>query len=690
MFLDTSYPSMTGQNISVPAGGDLQGAINTAQPGDTILLQPGATYLGTFTLPVKIGTGWIVIRTAAPDSSLPPAGTRITPAYASVLPKIVTNSVGPAIQTAAGAHGFRFTGVEITMAVAVNNNLGLVLVGDGSSAQNSLAAVPYDLVLDRVYVHGWPARGLRRGVALNCASGAVIDSYISEAHQLGADTQAIAAWNGPGPFKIVNNYLEGAAENVMFGGADPKIPNLVPSDIEVRRNHFFKPLHWKIGHSSYAGTPWQVKNLFELKNARRVLIDGNVFEHNWPQAQNGFAILMTVRNQDGTAPWSVIEDVTFTNNIVRHVASAMNILGRDDTRPSENAKRILIKNNLFDDVNTTNWGGAGRLFQILGGPIPGGTVDLVIDHNTAFHTGDILAADGAPHTRFFYTNNLTPHNVFGVGGTGTYGNPLLTLMTFFPGYTFVKNILVGGNPVSYPPDNFFPATLADVRFVDLAGGNYRLRSDSPYRNAGTDGKDIGVDFDALEAANPPMIDAPSMFSARATNTSEVVFSWLPVSGATSYEVYRVSLNGAFTLVVSTAATSAVDSGRSANTTYFYKIRAIGSGGPSVFSEVDAATTIVFTDTSLVGALIRAIDVTELRTAVNDVRAAVALPAATFTDSDLLGMYIKRVHISELRTFLDEARSIMALSTIPYTDPTIVAGLTTVKAAHIQELRDGTQ
>src|SRR6267142_1278620 len=530
MFLDTSYPSMTGQNISVPAGGDLQGAINTAQPGDTILLQPGATYLGTFTPPVKLGTGWIVIRTAAPDSSLPPAGTRITPAYASVLPKIVTNSVGPAIQTAAGAHGFRFTGVEITMAVAVNNNLGLVLFGDGSSAQNSLAQVPYDLVLDRVYVHGRPAIGLRRGVALNCASGAVIDSYISEAHQVGLDTQAIALWNGPGPFKIVNNYLEGSGENVMIGGADPPIANLVPSDIEVRHNHLFKPLHWKIGHSKYAGTPWQVKNVFELKNARRVLIDGNVFENNWPQAQNGFAILFTVRNQDGNAPWSVIEDVTFTNNIVRHVAAAMNLLGQDDIHLSGHANRILIKNNLFDDVNTANWGGSGRFFQLLRG-----TTNLVIEHNTTFQTGDIIFAAGEPHTGFFYRNNLTPHNLFGVAGDNTAGNPPLTLMTYFPDATFVGNVLVGGNFASYPAGNFFPATLAAVGFVNLAGGNFRLQPSSPFKNQGTDGKDIGADFDALVAANPPPDDAPSMFSATGISTSEVALSWQPLSGATSYE-----------------------------------------------------------------------------------------------------------------------------------------------------------
>jgi hypothetical protein len=81
-------------------------------------------------------------------------------------------------------------------------------------------------------------------------------------------------------FRTVNNYLEGAGENLMFGGADPSIPDLVPSDIEIRGNPFFKPLSWKIGHLTYAGRPWSVKNIFELKNARRVLAEGNLLEHN--------------------------------------------------------------------------------------------------------------------------------------------------------------------------------------------------------------------------------------------------------------------------------------------------------------------------------------------------------------------------------------------------------------------------
>ena len=96
-------------------------------------------------------------------------------------------------------------------------------------------------------------KGGRRGIALNGGAMAVVDSYLADFKEVGADSQAICGWNGPGPFKIVNNYLEAAGENVMFGGADPSVRNLVPSDIEIRRNTLTKPLTWRIGDPDYAG-----------------------------------------------------------------------------------------------------------------------------------------------------------------------------------------------------------------------------------------------------------------------------------------------------------------------------------------------------------------------------------------------------------------------------------------------------
>jgi len=335
-------------------------------------------------------------------------------------------------------------------------------------------------------------------VLVNSASTAIIDSYISDIHEGGADSQAICGWNGPGPFKIVNNYLEGAGENVMFGGATPSITGLIPSDIEFRLNHVAKPLTWKRGDPSYAGRDWSIKNLFELKNAQRLLIDQNIFERNWLDSQTGYAVLFTPSSEAGESPWSTVADVTFTNNIVRHSGSGFVVSGADG--PSQPSQRILIRNNLLDDINGDIWrapeGPAdGRAILIVNG-----AVSVVIDHNTIFQNGTIIAADGSPANRnFVFTNNITPHNDYGVWGSGQgVGNTALNF--YFPGAIFQKNVIVGvPSGVSYPANNFLlvSASLDQVGFVDRAGGDYRLGPNSPYRNAGTDGRDIGCDVTAL-------------------------------------------------------------------------------------------------------------------------------------------------------------------------------------------------
>jgi hypothetical protein len=210
-------------------------------------------------------------------------------------------------------------------------------------------------------------------------------------------------------------------------------------------------------------------------------------------AQTGFAIVFTPRNQEGTAPWSVVADVTFTNNIARHAAAGIQFLGRDNIFPSQQAQRIKVKNNLFYDIGSSRWGGNGRLFQIIEA-----TVNVRIDHNTASHTSNIITADGAPNTGFVFTNNIAPHNEYGVIGSGhSVGNDSLSY--YFPGCQFLKNVIIAGQSSIYPASNFFPQ-LAEVGFVDTAAANYRLLSSSAYKNAGTDGLDIGANQDNIEAA----------------------------------------------------------------------------------------------------------------------------------------------------------------------------------------------
>jgi hypothetical protein len=451
-----------------------------------IALEAGATFSGPFTLPARAGDGWVTIRSSA-EGRLPPPGTRVDPAQADAMPKLVATSA-PVVSTARGAHHYRFVGIEIRPrpgAFLTN----LVQLGSG---ETSVEHLPHHIVFDRCYLHGDPRRGTRRGIAMNSRHTAVVDSYLSDFKEVGADSQAVAAWNGPGPFRIANSYLEGAGENVLFGGADPAIRDLVPSDIEIRGNHFAKPLAWKVGHPSFGGTAWTVKNLFELKNARRVLVQGNLFERNWAHAQSGFAILFTVRNQDGAAPWSVVEDVTFVDNVVRHAAAGINVLGHDDLHASRQTARVLIRNNLFDDLGGTGWGGPGTLFQLLGG-----TARVVIEQNTALQRGSVVVADGPPHAGFVLRGNIALHNDYGIIGTGTSpGAP--TLERYFPGAVVTGNVLVGGPAARYPGDNLFPATLAEVGFAEPRAGDYRLAPASRARR-GREGRAPGADLDALPA-----------------------------------------------------------------------------------------------------------------------------------------------------------------------------------------------
>ncbi|MGE0131189.1 MAG: fibronectin type III domain-containing protein [Blastocatellales bacterium] len=580
VYLNTGYTAPTGRTIAVTAGGDFQAALNQAQPGDVITLQAGVTFTGNFVLPNKSGSEWIVIRSSTADANLPPAGTRITPSYSAVMPKIISPNSEPAIRTASGAHHFRFIGLEI----GVRSGVNIYAIVEFDGRQTSLPQVPNNLTIDRCYIHGNATGYARRGVAINSASTAIIDSYISECHEDGADSQAIAGWSGPGPFKIVNNYLEGAGENFILGGADPKIQNLIPSDIEFRRNHVAKPLKWKPGHPSYAGIKWTVKNLFELKNAQRVLVDSNVFEYNWAGGQDGTAILFTPRNQNGGSPWSVVQDVTFTNNTIRHSGSGCNISGPDDEAgTSLPSRRILIRNNLLEDINGQTWGSTsgaadGELFQIVGG-----AEYITIDHNTGFATGKILATDTNKglNKALVFTNNIVAHNNYGVSGSGT-GVGLPTLNRWWTSYVFQKNVIVGGQASNYPSGNYFINSFSEVGFVDMAKGDYRLSSSSPYRSAGTDGKDIGCQF-GVSTNPPPPPPAPAISGVTATNitASSASIIWTTNALSNSQVEYGVTASyGSQTALNATLITSHLVTlaGLKAGTTYHYRVKSRDAAG----------------------------------------------------------------------------------------------------------------
>jgi hypothetical protein len=357
--------------------------------------------------------------------------------------------------------------------------------------------MPHHLIVDRSFVHGTPTLDLRRCVALNSGTAAIVDSWLTDCHSNNSDSQAILGYNGSGPFRIENNYLAAGHEVVMFGGSDPAIPEMTPSDIEIRRNHITRPLAWK--------GKWQVKNLFELKNARRVLLEGNMLENNWAHAQNGFAFVLKSENQDGTAPWSTSSDVTIRYNHIRNTGSVLNLsaLGSNSAKAVP-AARYLITHNVAEGVNSGPYGGDGVAFQLLGG-----LTDIVITHNTIINqnvTASGVVFDGPPVQRLVMHSNLFQGGPYGVKGSDE-SSGRGTLARYAPGAVFRRNVIVGGDCSAYPGEPACPPKMTEVGFVNALRGNFRAGVGA-LRNRGLDGGDIGADIDRVEGATRGAIVTP--------------------------------------------------------------------------------------------------------------------------------------------------------------------------------------
>lgn len=475
--------------VTLPAGADLQAALDGARPGDVISLEPGAVFVGNFVLRARQASTArpIVVRTAGPEAV--PAGTRVSRAVAGAFAVLRSPNSLPALSTEPFARGYRIELLEF------RGNRGgagdIVALGDGSPAQRSLLPVPSELTLDRLYVHGDPVAGQKRGIALNAMGVRIANSLIVDIMIAGQDSQAIAGWNGPGRYVIENNQIEAAGENILFGGADPSILQLTPTDIIIRGNTISKPLAWR-----QPSVRWQVKNLLELKNARTVVIENNVFERNWAQAQSGYAVLFTVRNQDGGCPWCEVTDITFERNTLRDVAAAFQILGTDYLRPSRQTSSVTIRDNLVAGLDGKAWGGDGYLLQMTDGPR-----DIVLEHNTVIQgeSSGIAKIDGIVNG-FAFTGNLTGHGAYGIiASARAPGND--SIRSNLPGARIVGNVIAGANPSWYPPGNLFPSMEEFRRqFVDFDGGDFRLGLSSPWTHGSADSRPVGADLRARSRA----------------------------------------------------------------------------------------------------------------------------------------------------------------------------------------------
>lgn len=181
---------------------------------------------------------------------------------------------------------------------------------------------------------------------------------------------------------------------------------------------------------------------------------------------------------------------------------------------------------------------------------------------------------------------------------------------------------------------------------------------------------------------------PSSVTATATSTTTVGVAWPAVALATSYVVERKAPGGQFAPIGTPATASHSDTTASANTAYLYRVRAVNAAGSSPNSVSDLATTLIFTDDTLTGIPVKAVHLSELRTAVNAVRALAGLSPTNFTDAAAAGLTIKSLHVTQLRTAINSARSMLGLPAPAFTDSSLAGVL--IKAVHFTQLRGRVQ
>lgn len=346
--LPTGYP----RQIHVPSGANLQAAIDLAQAGDELLLEPGGLYVAEHRLRNRGDQGWVRIATDLPSV---PAGQRLELGHN--LAKVTCRGTNcAAFRWDAGADGWELSLLEVT---TEERHVNSPLVA------HQTADTPQRILIDRVWSH--PQTYVSRCALLNAEHVTIRYSQFTDCVNPGQQTQAVASWNHNGIWHVHDNYLEFAAMCTMFGGA-ARPAGVRPADVTIERNWCHVP-------PQFQGVYHSVAN-FEVKDVIRLHVRANVFDGG------AWAFLLKSSSQQGVARMPVgTEDVTVEYNVLRNAGNCINLLRQQSGGPTLPMARVEFRHNICEQIgpDSQGWTGyTGQLFQIL----QGGADDLVVRNNT--------------------------------------------------------------------------------------------------------------------------------------------------------------------------------------------------------------------------------------------------------------------------------------------------------------------
>ena len=209
------------------------------------------------------------------------------------------------------------------------------------------------------------------------------------------------------------------------------------------------------------------------------------------------------------------------------------------------------------------------------------------------------------------------------------------------------------------------------------------------------------DQNAIRSVYPgaaPTFNPPTNVVASATGATTVQVSWTAASGTPPgrYNVYRTAnVSTPFGIVGNTTFTTFSDTTASADTSYLYMVRSADAGGgnESANSNSDLATTVIFTNPITAGvSTVMAVDATQLRTAIDKVRALGNIGPASYAADPTITAGVTTImaaHVTDMRTFLNAGRTSVGMPTISFTN-TLTPGSTPISAIDFNELRAGVQ
>jgi hypothetical protein len=266
-----------------------------------------------------------------------------------------------------------------------------------------------------------------------------------------------------------------------------------------------------------SGSVWQVKNLFELKKMYTALVEGNLLEYSWLQAQTGYAVLFTVLNNSTGVNGNdstVVRDVTFRHNWIRHAAGAIQLSGRAaDGDISDRTRDITIYNNIFEDIGTA-WGAKADIISMSTGnqstfvlPYKRTPLNITVNHNTVlsdqgksffimdyYKQSEAQLAENMDVTNNIFRRNDNGLRAYNAGGLMGEGNTAWVAATDSASL-WSNNIVVGASCSLYPgapASTWCPAEATlESAFANFATSDYRVTS--VWNTAATDGTAVGAD-----------------------------------------------------------------------------------------------------------------------------------------------------------------------------------------------------